>query len=225
MTAVNSLKIVPLARQRDRHVPSRMAYPDYPIERYIRSNVHDFQLAFAEEAAAQLHDRYDDALLEASRDGLLILARNEQALKSPTAAIGALYPWQLQVGVARVRYREGDDVEAGEAANGRTTIDRGVTLRGVTFRDVTLSEPVMRVTVSVPRQQAQAILDDLAGRTDRQVSLNYAYDRAVIVARVRLARMLGYADLLEELTRGECSVQIHLSEYAPVESPDGPAAA
>lgn len=217
MTAVNRLKIVPLAmqRQRQRHVPSRMAYPDYPIERYIRSNVHDFQLAFAEEAAAQLHDRYDDALLEAGRDGLLILARNEQALKAPTDAIGALHPWQLQVGVARVRYREVGDAEDGEAANGRTTIGR----------DVTLSEPVMRVTVSVPRHQAQAILDDLAGRTDRQVSLNYAQDRAVIVASVRLARMLGYADLLEELTRGECSVQIHLSEYAPVESPDGPAAA
>lgn len=224
MTAVNSLKIVPLARQRDRHAPSRMAYPDYPIERYIRSNVHDFQLAFAEEAAAQLNVRYDDALLEASRDGLLIRARNEQALKSPTEAIGALYPWQLQVGVARVRYREGGDVD-GEAANGRTMIGRGVTFGDVTFHGINLSEPVMRVTVSVPRRQAQAILDDLAGRTDRQVSLNYAYDRAVIVASVRLARMLGYADLLDELTRGECSVEIHLSGYAPVESPDGPAAA
>ena len=200
---MNRVRIVPLAPlppQRNRSQPQRMPYPDYPVARRIRSNAHDFQLAFSEEAATRLHDRFDDALLEASRTGLLVLARNEQALKPPTDAIRALYPWQLEVGAAQVRYLEGET--AGEVTH----------------------EPVMRVTVSAPRRHGQAIREDIAARTDRQVSLDYAYDRILVTANVRLARLLGYAEFLDSFAGGDYELRIGLSEYAPIEPPD-PAAA
>ena len=172
-----------------------MRYPDYPIERWIRSNAHDFQLAFAEEAATRVHERFDDALIEPGRTGLLILGRNEQALKAPTDAVRALYPWKLEVGMACVRYQED----------------------GVT------REPVMLLTVNVPRFQAQAVGEDVAGRTDQPVSLEFAYDRAMITAKVRLSRLLGYAQSLESFTHGQGETRIWLSGWVPV--PEGPAAA
>jgi hypothetical protein len=184
----------PLSR---RPQPIPMSYPEYPIERRIRSNAHDFQLAFAEEAATRAHQRFDDALLTPGRTGLLILARHEQALKAPTDAVRALYPWKLEVGLACVRYQEGEVTR----------------------------EPVMLLTVKVPRSQAQAVCEDLASRTDQPVGLEYAYDHAVITTKARLARLLGYAQSLESFTRGECEVKTWLSEWAPVLPPEGPAAA
>lgn len=194
---MDSARVLQMPERRSDRRPQQMPYPNYPIERHVRSNGHDFQLAFAEEAAMRLHERFDDALLDASRDGLRILARHEQALKPPTDVLRALYPWQLEVGSPRVRYRASD-------------VGR---------------EPVMRVKVNVPRRHVQAICKDLAGRTGRPVNVDQAYDRAEITATVRLARLLGYAEYVDIITRGECEVRICLSEYAPLEPPDGPAAA
>jgi Elongation factor G C-terminus len=177
--------------------PEQMAYPDYPIERQVRSNAHDFQLAFAEEAATRLHERFDDALLEASRTGLRILARHEQALKPPTDAVKALYPWQLEVGIPRVRCWEGDVTR----------------------------EPIMFVRVKVPRRYAEVIRKDLAERTSRPVGYEHAYDKTEVTATARLAQLLGYAESLDTFTRGTCDVRISLSEYAPIEPPSGPDAA
>lgn len=187
---VLSLGQTPAGRRREQPLP----YPDFPIERRIRSNAYDFQLVFAEEAAMRAHQRFDDALLAPGRDGLLILGRHEQALTAPTEALMALYPWKLEVGMPCVRYKEGE---------------------------VTL-EPVMLVTASVPRFNAQAVHDDLASRTDQPVDLEYAYDRALLTAKARLARLLGYAQSLERFTRGAGEARIWLSEWAPVQPPEGP---
>ena len=191
---MNSARVLPISQPRAerRHLP--LPYPDYPIERRIRSHVHDFQLAFAEEAATRVHDRFDDALLAPARAGLLILGRNEQALEEPTGAIRALYPWKLEVGMARVRYRDGDIA----------------------------CEPVMRVTVNVPRFQAEAVREDLASRTEQPVTVDFAYDRAVVTTKVPLAKLLGYAKSLESFSRGQAEAKIWLSEWAPVVEPDGP---
>lgn len=195
-----SARVLNLAQPGGRHPEQALAYPDFPIERRIRSNAYDFQLAFAEEAATRAHQRFDDALLVPGRDGLLILGRHEQALKAPTEALMALYPWKLEVGMARVRFQEGE----------------------------VMREPVMLVRADVPRFNAQAVHDDLASRTDEPVSLEYAYDRALLTAKVRLARLLGYARSLERFTRGAGEARIWLSGWTPVkppEWPDGPAAA
>lgn len=194
---MDSARVLQMPARRSGRWPQQMPYPDYPIERHVRSNGHDFQLAFAEEAAMWLHERFDDALLDASRDGLRILARHEQALKPPTDVLRALYPWQLEVGIPRVRYWAGD-------------VGR---------------EPIMLVKVNVHRRHAQVIRKDLAGRTGRSVGVDHAYDRAEITATVRLAKLLGYAESVDIFTRGECEVRICLSEYAPLEPPDGPTAA
>jgi hypothetical protein len=171
--------------------------PDFPIERRIRSHAYDFQLAFAEEAATRIHQRFDDALLAPGRGGLLILGRHEQALKPPTDALMALYPWKLEVGMACVRYQEGEVIR----------------------------EPVMLVTVNVPRFNAPAVRDDLASRTDEPVSVEYAYDRAIMTAKAKLAKLLGYPQSLECFTRGAGEVGMSLSGWAPVLPPDGPFAA
>jgi hypothetical protein len=174
-----------------------LPYPDFPIERRIRSHAYDFQRSFAEEAATRIHQRFEEALLAPGRGGLLILGRHEPALKPPTDALMALYPWKLEIGMACVRYQEGELTR----------------------------EPVMLVRVNVPRFNAQAVRDDLASRTDEPASLEYAYDRAIVTAKVRLAKLLGYAQSLESFTRGAGEVRMSLSEWAPVLSPDGPAAA
>ncbi len=195
-----SARVLNLGHAVGRRLEQPLPYPDFPIERLIRSNAYDFQLVFAEEAATRAHQRFDDALLAPGRDGLLILGRHEQALKEPTEALMALYPWKLEVGMPCVRYREGE---------------------------VRL-EPVMLVTADVPRFNAPAVHDDLASRSDEPVALEYAYDRAHLTAKVRLARLLGYAQSLEQFTRGAGEARIWLSGWTPVrplEGPEGPAAA
>jgi hypothetical protein len=194
---MSSARVLSIAQPEARPRPQPLPYPDFPIERRIRSNAYDFQLSFAEEAATRIHQRFDDALLAPARSGLLILGRHESALKLPTDALMALYPWKLEVGMACVRYQEGEVTR----------------------------EPVMLVTANVPRFNAQAVRDDLASRTDEAVGLEYAYDRAILTAKVRLAKLLGYPQSLESSTRGAGKVNIWLSEWAPVRPPDGPAAA
>jgi hypothetical protein len=196
---VCSARVLPLGQPVGRRREQPLPYPDFPIERRIRSNAYDFQLVFAEEAATRAHQRFDDALLAPGRDGLLILGRHEPALKAPTDLLIALYPWKLEVGMARVRYRKG----------------------------AVTQEPVMLVKADVPRFNAQAVHDDLAGRTDEPVELAYAYDRALLTTKARLARLLGYAQALEQSTRGAGEVRMWLHGWAPVqpEEPDDPAAA
>ena len=194
---MSSARVLSIARPEVRRRALPLAYPDYPIERRVRSNAHDFQLAFAQEAAARIDQPFDDALLAPGYAGLLVLGRHEQALKPPVDVLIALYPWKLEVGMARVRCQEGDVTR----------------------------EPVMRVTVNVPRFNAQAVREDLAGRTDEPVSLTFEYDRAVITTKARLARLLGYEQSLQDFTRGQAEASIRLSEWAQVPPPEGPSAA
>ena len=191
---MNSARVLPIAQPHARRRPQPLPYPDYPIERRIRSHAHDFQLTFAEEAATRIHERYDDALLAPARAGLLILGRNEQALKEPTDAVRALYPWKLEVGAACVRYQEG----------------------------AVTREPMMLVTVNVARFHAEAVRADLASRTEQPVTVDFAYDRAMVKAKVRLARLLGYAQSLEGLSRDQAEAKVWLSEWVPVAGGDGP---
>src|SRR5688500_12472353 len=69
---MSSAEVLSLRQPHPSRRPQPLPYPNYPIERRIRSNAHDFQLAFAEEAATRAHQRFDDALLAPGRDGLLI---------------------------------------------------------------------------------------------------------------------------------------------------------
>jgi predicted membrane GTPase involved in stress response len=189
-----SAQVLNLAQPASRRRAQPLPYPDFPIERRVRSNACDFQLLFAEEAATRVHQRFDDALLVPARDGLLILGRHEQALQAPLEMLIALYPWQLEIGMARVRYQAGEVVR----------------------------EPVMLVKADVPRFNAQAVHEDLASRTEEPVTLEYAYDRARITAKARLARLLGYAQSLERFTQGAGEARMWLSEWAPVTRPEGP---
>jgi hypothetical protein len=194
---MSSVRLVQLEQPAVRTLQPRMSYPDFPIARRIRSNAHDFQLAFGEEAATRAHERFEDAFLQPDRTGLLILGRHEQALSAPTAAIRALYPWKLEVGIPCIRYKEEGDLTL---------------------------EPVMQVTVDLPRGNAQAVHLDLAGRADQPVNLEFAYDRATLRTRARLAALLGYALSLESFTGGDGKVSMWLSGWVPVvpEGPEGP---
>jgi hypothetical protein len=88
----------------------------------------------------------------------------------------------------------------------------------------------MLVTVDVPRDHAQAVHLDLAGRSDLPVALEFAYDRATLRTTARLAALLGYPQSLESFTRGNGKLSLWLNGWVPVmpsgpEEPEGPAAA
>ncbi len=173
------------------------AHPECPIERLVSSHAHAFQLSFAIEAAQRIGECFPDVVLEPSRKGLLLLARDELALLSPIEALDALYPRKLDLGTAQVRYRLDDPV----------------------------LEPVMTIVLQVPHRFYAAVRLDLSQRGARCVHAELSLRAAIVCAEVCQAELLGYHEWLDRTTDGTASVCFRLSHYAPVEPPYGPRAA
>lgn len=83
-----------------------------------------------------------------------------------------------------------------------------------------LLEPVMRVTVVVPREHSEAVVTSIAGRRGQLQSRSGVHEREVIQARVLLAELFGYESELRERTRWQATVLIQFDEYVPVRRPD-----
>lgn len=171
-------------------------HPDLPIEQLVRRAGMAFQFAFATEAK-ELLPRDDEFLLNASHKGLRVLARNEEALARPVAALRDVYGGSLEVEPPRVRLIEGVQVQ----------------------------EPIMHVRASLPTQFREPVKRALRRRGAALCEEYVRPTWCVLRCEAPLAGLLGLADELARLTAGTAKQWVVLSHYALVTGGPGGAAA
>ena len=79
-----------------------------------------------------------------------------------------------------------------------------------------LLEPVMRVEVVVPEEHMGDIMGDLNGRRGKIQSMDTRGGTRIVVARVPLSEMFGYATDLRSRTQGRATYSMHFDRYEPV---------
>lgn len=171
-------------------------HPDLPIEQLVRRTGMAFQFAFATEAK-ELLPRDDEFLLNASHKGLRVLARNEEGLARPVAALRDVYGGSLEVEPPRVRLIQGVQVQ----------------------------EPVMHVRISLHREFREAVKRALRARGATPCEEYARSTYCVLRYEAPLASLLGLSAELPRLTAGTAKHWIALSHYALVtRDPGGNAA-
>jgi predicted membrane GTPase involved in stress response len=171
-------------------------YPDLPIEQLVRRKGMAFQFAFATEARELLPPR-DEFVLNASHKGLRVLAKNEESLAPPLAALRDVYGESLEVEPPKVRLIEGVQVQ----------------------------EPIMHVRISMYADFREAVKRALRKRgatlSEEYVRSTYC----VLRWEAPLADLLGLSAELARLSAGTAKHWIALSHYAIVtRDPGGKAA-
>ena len=78
-----------------------------------------------------------------------------------------------------------------------------------------LYEPVMLMEIDVPEEQVESLAADLAVRRGHVLSREDRDGTCVILARVPLAELFGYATALRERTTGRGSVSMRFERYQP----------
>ena len=171
-------------------------YPDMPIEQLVRSTGTRFQSGFALEARERI-GQAEAFALQPSRDGLLVLARNEESLDPPLGMLRDAYGESLEVLEPRVRL-----------------------LRGVQVK-----EPIMHVRISLQARFLDAVARVMLGRGALPAE-EYARGRyCVLRYEAPLADLLGLHHELSRTTEGTAQHWVALSHYALVtRDPDGSAA-
>ncbi|HEY4370214.1 MAG TPA: hypothetical protein VGN07_23485 [Steroidobacteraceae bacterium] len=111
----------------------------------------------------------------------------KKALDRPVELLRTLYGEELCIGEPTIRYRQGKDVE----------------------------EPHMGVRVLCTATHFDAVRDDLAERGG-VITAEVDHSIAVVRTTVPLARLLGYAQHLAQLTAGSGRESVWLSHYAPI---------
>jgi elongation factor G len=79
-----------------------------------------------------------------------------------------------------------------------------------------LLEPIMKVEVVTPENDARRVRGDLLARRAEALAHDMNGDAVVIHATAPLAKLLGYSEALRSMTRGLDRVAIEYSHYAPV---------
>lgn len=169
---------------------------DMPIEQRVRRTDTRFQMGFAVEARERLGESEEFAL-QSARDGLVVLARNEEALEPPLQVLRQVYGSKLDVERPRVRLIGG----------------------------VQLKEPIMHVRISLEARFLDEVGRAMLGRGAVPTE-EYARGRhCVLRYEAPLADLLGLHLELARIT--ECSAHhcVALSHYALViRDPGGNAA-
>jgi translation elongation factor EF-G len=169
---------------------------DLPIEQLVTRTDTRFQFGFATEAKERVPAR-DEFVLSASRRGLHVLARNEDSLSAPIAALRRAYGSSLAVEEPQVRLIEGMQVQ----------------------------EPIMHVRISLETAYQDAVKRALLAR-GATVEEEHARARlAVLRYEAPLARLIGLPAELVRLTSGTARYWIVLSHYALVTRDPGGRAA
>lgn len=171
-------------------------HPDLPIEQLVRRKGMAFQFAFATEAK-ELLPRHEEFVLDASHKGLRVMARNEEGLARPVAALRDVYGASLEVEPARVRLIEGVQVQ----------------------------EPIMHVRVSLPTQFRSPVKRALRRRGAVLCEEYVRPTWCVLRSEAPLAGLLGLSEELARLTAGTARDWVVLSHYALVTGGPGGAAA
>jgi predicted membrane GTPase involved in stress response len=171
-------------------------YRDLPIEQLVRRKGMAFQFAFAT-AAKELLPQREEFVLDASHKGLRVLAKNEDGLTKPVAALREVYGASLEVEPPKVRLIEGVQVQ----------------------------EPIMHVRISLYADLRAAVKRALRARgatlCDEYVRSTYC----VLRYDAPLANLLGLSAELSRLTAGTAKHWIALSHYALVTRDPGGSAA
>jgi hypothetical protein len=169
---------------------------DMPIEQLVRRNDTRFQLGFATEARERLAEA-DDFALRSSREGLLVLARNEESLATPVDVLRGLYGPRLEVERPRVRLLGG----------------------------VQVKEPIMHVRISLRSRHYEAVARAMLGRGALPTEEYGRGRHCVLRYEAPLADLLGLPAELSRLTGGTAHHWTALSHYALVtRDPGGDAA-
>jgi hypothetical protein len=168
---------------------------EYPLEQLARSKSTRFQHGFAR-MAMHLLPYFKDAVLEASDNGLVILAASELALAFPVEVLRQIYADDLLIDEPKVRLRYGIDV----------------------------GEPVMGVRAAVPRASTEPVVHDLIGRGAEIEQVDWLAPSPVVTAKAPLRELLGYPAALSELCAAKPELEMWLSHYAPMTPGPGTAA-
>jgi len=168
---------------------------DLPIEQTVRRTDTRFQRGFAVEAIERVATGETFAL-SPSREGLLVLARNEDGLAAPVGTLREVYGNALEVGEPRVRLIKGTQVQ----------------------------EPVMHVRISLDITDLDVVKRALHARR-ATLEEEYARSRrAVLRYEAPLARLIGLPAEIVQLTSRRARYWIVLSHYALVTGDPGSAA-
>jgi hypothetical protein len=169
---------------------------DMPIEQLVRRNDTHFQMGFAAEARERIPEA-DDFALQPARDGLRVLARNEESLAPPVALLRDAYGPRLEIREPRVRLIGG----------------------------VQVKEPIMHVRISLESRFLDAVGRAMLGRGAVPAE-EYARGRhCVLRYEAPLADLLGLHRELARVTDGTAKHWIALSHYALVTRDPGGTAA
>jgi hypothetical protein len=169
-------------------------YLHLPIEQLVRRTDTRFQFGFATQAKELLPDN-EDYLLEASRAGLRVLGKNEEALAAPRDVLREVYGERVAIEPPRVRVIGGAQ----------------------------LQEPVMHLRVSLETRFAPAVKAALERRGALAQEEYTRTTYCVLRYEAPLAALLGVPDELAELTGGRARHWTALSHYAIVTGgPGGP---
>jgi elongation factor G len=82
-----------------------------------------------------------------------------------------------------------------------------------------LLEPLMSVEVVAPEEYLGEVIADLNGRRGEIQGLDLRSGSRVIMARVPLGKMFGYATNLRSITQGRATFTMQFAEYGPVPMP------
>lgn len=174
---------------------------EFPLEQLVKHDCHRFQMGFARQVirdVTQTRRFRDRVVFEATADGLLMLAQNEEALAEPLRLLADLYEQSLVVAPPRVRY---------------------LFLANERF------EPIMVVRVRVAPRDLPAVRADLVAREASIVDEDRNRGTCVLRAEAPLRSLLGYGTRLSVLTEGAGEYCSWLDRYARMPSPPGPSAA
>ena len=168
---------------------------DYPLQRHARHRLETSLPEFIPRAKWLLK-ALDDCLLEESRNGLTLLARNEEALETPVWMLREAFGAVLEWGPLQVRLT---------GAPPRAPIMH-VRVNVPAFRE----EPAKRVL----RRRSVAIFEESRGGT-----------RCLLQGEAPLANLLGMGSDLKSVTLGRSLLWTRLARYETCSPDPEPAAA
>lgn len=162
-------------------------HPELPVEQFARSRSTRFQIGFAR-MTMHLMPALEDVVLEATDEGLRIVAASELALALPGELIRQIHADEVEVGEPQVRCLQGE----------------------------TVLEPVMWVRATTGRARTECVLHDLIARDAQIEEVDWLACRPTIRAKAWLRRLLGYPAVLRELAGRTAELSMWLAHYAPV---------
>lgn len=168
-----------------------MEHSEFPIEQLVQLTSSPFQIGFARQVMRVLHPS-DLIAFEATLEGLLMRAQNEDALAQPMAMLCDIYGDDLKLLPPRVRY---------------------MSLGNRVY------EPIMLLRVRTAPRHLDAVRNDLASRKLKILEEHEHPSVCVLRAEGPLRNLLGYGESLAKLTEDKALHWIWLDRYVPQDEP------